>query len=154
LKLKIAVIFVILLALLLPGCKYVEGLLETLTPTTTIPATTTQTTTTPKPTTTTITTTYETTTASGGLVVVSKEMTIDARGRQAVKLLLRNDGSVKIDLIKVTVRFLDSHKALVDSSIDSMVNLLAGATTDLVIPCLGTCENVTGYEINIETTIY
>jgi len=146
LKTKVVIIAVILVAVMLSGCKYIEGLQSSTTPKITTPTSTaTQTPTT------TITATTGKTTVTGGLVIVHEEMTTDESGKIVVKLDLLNSSDVKINLIKVTIKFLDSKGNLVDTSIDSMANLLPRQTTDLIIPCFGTCKDVKSYELSIVT---
>ncbi|MBN1160788.1 MAG: hypothetical protein JXA17_02425 [Dehalococcoidales bacterium] len=92
-----------------------------------------------------------TATPTGGLVITHEEMATDASGRIMVYLTLWNSGSTKISLVKVTVSFLDSQGNLVDTSIDSTGNLMPDQSVDMIIPCWGSCSNVTDYELLIET---
>lgn len=141
-KIKLIIAAVCLIALVFSGCTPTNGTTSTTTPPTN--------TTTPPPTMTIIET--GTPTATGGLEIVQQEMTADASGRIFVELLLRNNTSAQIDLIEVTVRFLDSQGNLVDTSEDSVTNLLPDQTVNLDIQCWGSCKDVTSYELVIQTT--
>jgi hypothetical protein len=97
-------------------------------------------------------TSTSTATATGGLVVTYEALTTDATGRIMVNLTLWNSGNTKINVVKVTVSFLDSQRNLVDTSIDSTGNLLPDQTVEMIIPCWGSCQGVTYYELLIETS--
>ena len=88
---------------------------------------------------------------AGELAVINHEIIKGESGTVAVKVTVKNVGSVKAELAQVTVKFYDASKNLIDSSSDSVMNLGPGETWDFEITCQGTrCHEVSSYEI--ETT--
>lgn len=84
---------------------------------------------------------------SGELAVINHEMTKGESG-VAVRVTVKNVGSVMVELAQVTVSFYDADKNLIDSSSDSVMNLGAGETWDFEIACQGTGGNeIRSYEI-------
>jgi hypothetical protein len=85
---------------------------------------------------------------AGELAVIDHEMVSGESGSAEVRVTVKNIGPGMAELARVTVKFYDAQKSLIDSSSDSVMNLGAGETWDFKITCRGArCNQVKSYEI-------
>jgi len=83
----------------------------------------------------------------GELAVINRALTRSASGNVTVQVTVKNVGPVMVELARVTVKFYDAQKGLLDSSSDSVMNLGPGETWDFSIACQGDSSQVKSYEI-------
>ena len=74
---------------------------------------------------------------AGKLTVLDHELIKEAPDNVTVRVTVKNTGSVVAELAKVTVNFYDAGKNLIDSSSDSVLNLMPGETWEFNIKYQG-----------------
>ena len=82
------------------------------------------------------------------LAVLNHELVKSEAGDVAVRVTVKNIGTVTAELAEVTVSFFDADKGLIDSSRDAVMNLEPDATWIFEIACQGERRGaVASYEI-------
>jgi len=82
--------------------------------------------------------------------ILKKELTKDGAGNAIVLVTIKNVGSVTAELAEVRVKFYDAQKNLIDSSRDSILNLMPDKTWDFTFTCSGEgCSQIKSYDIEV-----
>jgi hypothetical protein len=83
--------------------------------------------------------------------VISENLTADTSGQALLKVLVKNTGPVKAELVEVAVKFYGAGNKLLDSKRDSIMNLNPGETWEFLISCNSTPNKIANWKTTTTT---